>query len=114
MRGLVKVALAIAAVLLVVVVFLVLHDFDAPELGQKVAAAVKDATGVDLQAKSFRLNLARGLELEGVVAKRRAPRGNGFAEPRPPSSGAPTPPSPARRGRRRAGPSRQAFDRGCL
>jgi hypothetical protein len=75
MKGLVKVALVIVAVLLVGVVFLLLHDFDAPGLGQKVSTAVRDATGIDFQAKSFRLNVSKGLELESVTAKGELPGG---------------------------------------
>ena len=44
-------------------------DFDSPELGRLALGQVGKASGFDLQARSFRLNLLRGLELEGVEAR---------------------------------------------
>ena len=59
------VAVAIV-VLAVAVVFFV--DFESPELGNAVVEKAREATGARLSVERFRLNLIRGLELEGVEA----------------------------------------------
>ncbi len=67
-----KLLIAAAAVvgLLALAVFAVLFaEFDSPELGRLALGEVGKASGFDLQAKGFRLNLLRGLELEEVEAR---------------------------------------------
>lgn len=43
-------------------------ELDSPELGRRVLTKASEATGVELAAKEFRLNLRRGLVLNGVTA----------------------------------------------
>ncbi len=63
-------AAAVAAGLLVLAIAAVLFtEFDSPELGRLALGQVGEASGFDLQAKGFRLNLLRGLELEEVEAR---------------------------------------------
>lgn len=45
-----------------------LVEFDSPELGRRVLSKASAATGVELAAEEFRLNLRRGLVLHGVTA----------------------------------------------
>jgi uncharacterized protein involved in outer membrane biogenesis len=59
-------------VLLVVVailVFLLVRDWDSPELGQAILDKAGEAAGIEMSAEGFRLNLLRGLVLEGVEAR---------------------------------------------
>lgn len=49
---------------LVAVVFLV--DFDSPRLGKAVLDEVGARTGLQIEADAFRLNLSRGLKMDGV------------------------------------------------
>ena len=56
--------LALLLVALVAVVFLV--DFDSPRLGKALLDEVGARTGLQLEADGFRLNLWRGLRMEGV------------------------------------------------
>src|SRR5258708_1442164 len=54
-------------------VILLLRDFAPPRLGKAALDQASAATGVQLRAKAFRLNLLRGLVLEGVEATSTAP-----------------------------------------
>jgi hypothetical protein len=56
-------AVAIVVVAVAVVFFV---DFESPELGNAVVEKAREATGARFSVKRFRLNLIRGLELEGV------------------------------------------------
>jgi uncharacterized protein involved in outer membrane biogenesis len=64
-----KKLLVILVVLVVLVVFLLMRDWDSPELGQALLDKAGEATGVEMSAEGFRLNLLRGLVLENVKAK---------------------------------------------
>jgi uncharacterized protein involved in outer membrane biogenesis len=59
--------------LLGLLLILLLMDFDSPRLGKAALDRASGATGVQLSAKAFRLNLLRGLVLEGVEAAATAP-----------------------------------------
>lgn len=59
----------VAIVLLVVAGFVLFRDWDSPELGQTVMAQASAATGAEVSASGFRLNLLRGLVMEGVKAE---------------------------------------------
>ncbi len=61
-----KIFLVVVAILVVAVAILFFVDFDSPELGNAVLEKANEATGANLSVESFRLNLIRGLELEGV------------------------------------------------
>jgi uncharacterized protein involved in outer membrane biogenesis len=67
----IKKILAVLAVLVVVVVFLAARDWDSPELGRALLDKVGAATGIQMKAEGFRLNLLRGLVLEKVEAASR-------------------------------------------
>jgi hypothetical protein len=56
--------IALLLVALVAVVFLV--DFDSPHLGKALLDEVGARTGLQLEAEGFRLNLWRGLRMDGV------------------------------------------------
>jgi hypothetical protein len=56
-------------VLAVVAGFLVSRDWDSPELGQALLDKVSAATGIQMKAEGFRLNLLKGVVLEKVDAK---------------------------------------------
>jgi hypothetical protein len=56
------------ALLLGLLLILLLTDFDSPRLGKAALEGASSATGWQLRAKAFRLNLLRGLVLEGVEA----------------------------------------------
>jgi len=64
-----KKLLIVLAVLGVVAVFLLSRDWDSPELGQALLDKVSDATGIQMKAEGFRLNLLKGVVLEKVEAK---------------------------------------------
>lgn len=66
-KKLLYVAGGIVAILLLVVLLVLYHDFDSPELGARVATAVRNATGVELTAESFQLTPARGLWVSNVT-----------------------------------------------
>ena len=68
MKTMVKVLLIGLVVVVALVAFLLLNDFDSPGLGKALLTEVNEATGVNITAKSYRLNLLNGLELEGVEA----------------------------------------------
>ncbi len=59
-------------VLLLVVGFLLMRDYDSPELGQALLDEVGDATGIDMTATGFRFNLFSGIELDNVTATSRS------------------------------------------
>ena len=61
-----KLFIVVVAILVVAVAILFFVDFDSPELGNAVLEKANEATGANLSVESFRLNLIRGLELEGV------------------------------------------------
>jgi len=56
--------LAVLLAAFVVVAFLV--DFDSPRLGKAVLDEVSARTGLQIEADAFRLNLSRGLKMDGV------------------------------------------------
>ena len=60
-------------ILLGLLLILLLTNFDSPRLGKAALDRASSATGVQLRAKAFRLNLLRGLVLEGVEATAAAP-----------------------------------------
>jgi len=64
-----KKLLIVLAVLGVVAVFLASRDWDSPELGQALLDRVSAATGIQMKAEGFRLNLLKGVVLEKVEAK---------------------------------------------
>jgi AsmA-like C-terminal region len=61
-----KKILVAVAIVLAVGLFLLTRTYDSPELGRKVLGAVGKATGLQVSASGFRLNLLHGLELTGV------------------------------------------------
>ncbi len=65
--------LAVVFLALLVMVFLV--DFDAPRLGQAVLAEVSARSGMQIEATGFRLNLSRGLRMDGVRFASEVPGG---------------------------------------
>jgi hypothetical protein len=65
--------LAVLFAVLVVVVFLI--DFDSPRLGQALLAEVSARTGVKMEADGFKLNLWRGLRLDGFRFATNSPSG---------------------------------------
>src|SRR5262245_1137681 len=67
-----KAAVAVASVgvlLVALVAFLLVHDFDSPELGRALHDKVSAATGATITARTFHLNLLKGLRLGGVEIK---------------------------------------------
>lgn len=54
---------------------LVLVDFDSPELGRRVLAAVGEKAGARITAEGFRLNLWRGVRLDNVHFETQSPSG---------------------------------------
>jgi hypothetical protein len=52
-----------------------LVDFDSPELGRQVLAAVGDKAGAQITAEKFHLNLWRGIRLDNVHLETRSPSG---------------------------------------
>jgi hypothetical protein len=59
----------VLVVLGVAAIFLVSRDWDSPELGQALLDKVSAATGIQMKAEGFRLNLLKGVVLEKVEAK---------------------------------------------
>ncbi len=59
----------VAGLLVLALVAVLFTEFDSPELGRLALGQVGEASGFDLQARGFRLNLLRGLELEEVEAR---------------------------------------------
>ena len=64
-----KKLLIVLVVLVLVAVFLLSRDWDSPELGQALLDKVSAATGIQMKAEGFRLNLLNGVVLERVEAK---------------------------------------------
>jgi uncharacterized protein involved in outer membrane biogenesis len=65
-----KKLLIVLAVLVAVAAFLLARDWDSPEIGQAVIDKVNEATGVNMTAGSFRLNLLKGVVLGDVKASK--------------------------------------------
>jgi uncharacterized protein involved in outer membrane biogenesis len=63
-----KKILIVLGALVVVSVLLLSRDWDSPELGRKILGGVSAATGVQIQAEGFRLNLLKGVTLDKVEA----------------------------------------------
>ena len=63
----------VAAVLLLVGIFMLTKDYDSPELGQALLDKVGEATGVEMTATGFRFNLFNGVELDNVTASSSSP-----------------------------------------
>lgn len=57
------------AALAVVAVFLLSRDWDSPELGRALLDKVSAATGIQVKAEGFRLNVLKGVVLETVEGK---------------------------------------------
>jgi hypothetical protein len=68
-----KKILIVAVMIVCLVAFLLVRDWDSPDLGQALLDVAGDATGIEMTAKGFRLNLLRGLLLEDVEARSDAP-----------------------------------------
>lgn len=68
-----KKILIVVVVLALAVVFLLVRDWDSPELGQKLLDELGAATGVEMTATGFRFNVLNGVELDGVTAKSSSP-----------------------------------------
>jgi hypothetical protein len=64
-----KKILIVVAALAAIAVFLVSRDWDSPELGRAVLEKVSAATGIQVQAQGFRLNVLKGVVLDKVQAK---------------------------------------------
>lgn len=75
-----KILLAVLLLFAIAVVLAFTMDFDSPELGRKALARASAATGIQLSASSFRLNLMNGLELGDVTATSAFPGGSYQAE----------------------------------
>ncbi len=61
-----KEILIVVGILFLIGVVLVTRDYDSPELGNAILARVGEATDMEITATGFRLNLLKGLVLEGV------------------------------------------------
>ena len=68
-KKLIIAAAAVAGLLVLATIAVLFTEFDSPRLGQLALDQVGKASGFDLQAQGFRLNLLRGLELDGVEAR---------------------------------------------
>jgi AsmA-like C-terminal region len=64
-----KKTLVVLAALAVVAVFLLSRDWDSPELGSAILEKVSAATGIQVKAEGFRLNVLKGVVLEKVEAR---------------------------------------------
>ncbi len=64
-----KKLLIVFAALAVIAIFLLARDWDSPELGRTLLGKVSSATGIQIEAEGFRLNLLQGVVLEKVNAK---------------------------------------------
>src|SRR5262245_7919167 len=73
MRKIVIAAASIVVLLAAIVAFLLVHDFDSPDLGRALLSKVSAATGATITARTFHLNLLHGLTLEGVEVKADGP-----------------------------------------
>ena len=65
----------LAALLVVALAVLLLVDFDSPQLGRALLEQVSAQTGLKVEADGFRLNLVRGLRLDGVRVASESPNG---------------------------------------
>jgi hypothetical protein len=65
----------VAALLVVALAVLLLVDFDSPRLGKAVLEQVSAQTGLRIEADGFRLNVLRGLRLDGVRVVSESPGG---------------------------------------
>ncbi len=65
----------IAALVVVALAVLLLVDFDSPSLGKAVLEQVSARTGLKIEADGFRLNLVRGLRMDGVRVASVSPSG---------------------------------------
>jgi uncharacterized protein involved in outer membrane biogenesis len=63
-----KKILIVLAALAAVAIFLLSRDWDSPELGKAILDKVSAATGIQIRAEGFRLNLLKGVVLEKVEA----------------------------------------------
>ena len=70
-----KIVVGVVILLVAIVAFVLFHRFDSPGLGQKIGAALKDATGIELQASAFSLQLAHGLSATEVRLAASTPGG---------------------------------------
>ena len=70
----------LAVVLAVALVGLFFVTFDSPEIGRRILAEASAASGVDLDAREFSLNLRRGVVLKGVRAESSYPGGKYLIE----------------------------------
>jgi hypothetical protein len=73
-----KLIIAGSVLLLLVIcllAFLLLGTFDSETLGNLAMAEMSKASGLEINAKSFSLNLLKGLTLEGVTASGTSPEG---------------------------------------
>lgn len=66
----------IALLVLVLAVVVVFVDFDSPRLGKALLDEVSARTGLHVEADGFRLNLVRGLRLDGVRFATDGPSGH--------------------------------------
>lgn len=64
-----------AALVVVALAVLLLVDFDSPSLGKAVLEQVSAQTGLKIEADGFRLNLVRGLRMDGVRVASVSPSG---------------------------------------
>ncbi len=67
-----KLALVVV-VILGVAFFLITRDWDSPELGQALLDKAGEATGIEMTATGFQLNLLKGVRLEGIKARSEVP-----------------------------------------
>jgi hypothetical protein len=79
-KGLVLGAAAVVVLMGAAVAVLLLVEWDAPELGNRVLRRVGEQGGLTLEAQGFRLNLLRGLELQRAQARGELPAGALTAE----------------------------------
>ncbi|HET6267225.1 MAG TPA: hypothetical protein VFG11_05865, partial [Acidobacteriota bacterium] len=69
MKTVVKVALVLILLTAAALLFVLFHDFDSPELGQKVLKKASAATGIQLNATGFKFNVRKGLFVENLQAQ---------------------------------------------
>ncbi len=69
-----KKIVVVLVVLLVVVAFLLMRDYDSPELGQALLDEVGEATGIEMTATGFRFNLLPLLPFQWILSRVRPPQ----------------------------------------
>ena len=69
MKTVVKVVLVLILLIAAALLFVLFHDFDSPELGQKVLTKASAATGIKLNATGFKFNVRKGLFVENLQAQ---------------------------------------------